>query len=1230
VLTKDQLNEFISYFEVQDRLSRVFLSGVGIVCGFQLDFNAATSTITISQGTGVTTDGDLFKLQKNIPESKLKSFVLDKIEYTQYKIFDDKSAGYRFFKKLDDPADLTKFTPIELIEIFPSDTPNANPLSALSGLVDKVVLLYLEAYPKKGDLCTSIDCDNQGTEQVANLRVLLVSKTDAKFVEGLDSIYSKHDIIDSYFELPDVAVPRVILNTANTANYSELKIAYQKAMAGNRLTSNILNGIENIILNFQSILKLEISRETLRSLLSKFLSITKLKQYNLPLNIQYRYDFLKDIVDTYYEIKSLLLSLKEECCTDIKAFPKHILLGNLNEINEAIKHNRHSFYKSPILNCGSSKIKQCRSLVIRFFELIKDFNVPSGEIKITPSNKLVPLSFRSIPFYYEAQQNLLDTWNYLKTEKLEQNTNLSFQTSLLSSLPQIQTPLKYNLDTFDFYRIEGHQGMDYRKALELINQLKTENGLAFDLKILSVDVNSDNFDIDDYLCEFEDLYLLLRAWTAEQDCILAQVTSFFSAFSIVEPGINIKESEYNKARFSEAFKTKSSSKEAFIVRAESKASATNAGNENMAYSKGDIISESLTTDGNALGSIMQIAFTESATVSVDDYIAKAKYLVEDKVSTDAWVGNPDIKTFVIDQSIELMAIFQVLTLQRPKSISEMTNTGLSTYKLTIDRLCKLVKKLQSRYQTLSLTDDTKTFMGLLVNQLSSVCCSSKKLEILADEIDTRKERILLSLQLSKFSENNPGLEHLAGVIPGGTFILVYLNKTDSALKEEDITFEKEISKDVLTFFESKFDNVTSLKEAPISSNFEKYTNERISFSGKEVADIFGNLTDSGKSTSSVSIPKYTVIADFSLPYMCCSDCTPVNFIIQKPTVSLSLEKDKFCLGKDTSPLLFEVTPEDGIIKADTEIDGMTIVGKELSFDPATFPDEMLGKPIRFTVNGQLTQAQITVCRTIEFDFSVPDSPTTQTEITFIPTINLSGATFLWNFGDGTTSTERNPTHKFTPPEKEDITVIVSLTVSGPTGYCATTVEHEIVFTLPVNNCIEETKAEMILDLKFLAGLDLADSKIVHDTWLKTSEIYGGTANYKTGVLDDVDKYLAGNYNEKFGTLVIDLVKSTFQKIIELDPEKNKEEFVRMVKILGLQLKLFYNVLGCQDNTSIEKFSDILINIFNQIVDILRQMKKMEIVLPSTFAEFMKTYSEKVKSIKLLNEHLALLINENLI
>lgn len=134
VLTKDQLNEFINYFEDQDRLSRIFLSGVGIVCGFELSLDAGKPSVTISQGAGVTTDGDLIKLRKNIAGSGLKSIDLSSVEYTHYKPFEDNFANYKFFKKLVNVDGKIKEMPIEMMELLTADAEGAIPLASLSGL----------------------------------------------------------------------------------------------------------------------------------------------------------------------------------------------------------------------------------------------------------------------------------------------------------------------------------------------------------------------------------------------------------------------------------------------------------------------------------------------------------------------------------------------------------------------------------------------------------------------------------------------------------------------------------------------------------------------------------------------------------------------------------------------------------------------------------------------------------------------------------------------------------------------------------------------------------------------------------------------------------------------------------------------------------------------------------------------------------------------------------------
>ena len=1387
VLTKDQLNSFINYFEDQDRLSRIFLSGVGIVCGFNLKFDVSKPSVTITRGAGVTTDGDLINLRKSIPESILKSIDLKELEYSWVKKFEDSFANYRFFKRLETVDGTTKEVPIEMWEILPENIEGANALGTVADLANKVVVLYLECYPKEGDLCTAIDCDNQGIEQVSRLRVLLVSKTDADFILSLDSIFSKHNVAGSYFNLPDVAVRRVVLNQLNTANYNELKRAYHLALNSDSLMTNLTNGISKIVNDFGPLLQLGISGANLSFYLGALKGITNFSAYNVPFNVQYRYDCVKDVVDTYNEIKSLLLSLKEECCPDINAFPKHLLLGSLDEIQDEVQNYRHGFYKSPILNGRENLIQQCRSLVLRLFQLVLRFQTTAGEIKITPSNKLPVLGSRAIPFYYNIQNELLKQWNFSKTEKHKANTNLSYHTGLLSPSPQIQESLAFNIDGFDFFRIEGHQGKDYKTALQDIQELKIKYGLAFDVKALSVNINTETLNIDDYECEFEDLSVLLRAWTAEQNCVLAEVSGFFSGFSTADPGKNIRENLIGVKRVSSLnLLSDSSNTRSFRINTNiDTPSATKEASRNVAFATGDnVISDNLILDENALGSVMKKALDETKGGSVNDIIAKADNLVTEKLDDAVWGEQPETKEFVIDRSIELMAYSHILAQKMPGILADVSVVKVNDYKLTLKELCSRVEKMKTRYQNIQLSPALKALMGVLITQLSAICCSAKKLEVLLEEINKRKEKIIVRLKLSKFVEKYPGLEHKAGVEPGGTFFLIYLNKQQDNTGIDSLTHLAATNEPVFNELvnagpANRLSLLGAEKSSPTELLTEKTFSERELLANTKINELLG------RATKITDLPNNTVVADFALPYMCCSDCTPVNFIVERKPVSLRLEKDHFCLGQDTSPLLFDVSPTDGAIKADQEVEGMTIDGNKLSFDENTFPDDMIGKTIHFTVNNQITGCEITVYRAVQFNFEVPESPTSQTEITFTPTGNLEGATFLWSFGDDNLSTERNPTHKYILPVNNENKVTVSLTVTAANGVCQSTVEHEIVFeevetqiALPQNSfcendrnsypfeitpegaeakiegqgvsevaaggyvfipanaepgeiefllngklsgvkvtvnqapvasfkpeqvqnqliltnnstgaisfvwdingeklerdnnspvvidltpdspttwrlaleaiselcgsdatdvitfetkltdtCVEATIASLQKDLEVLQNLNIPGSNFVVPIWMSTSKIYGGTDEFNEGVLNDADNYLSGNNNAMFPELFSELLQQTASMIIELSGNRESEEFRNLLGLFELQLRLFYNVLRCQNADVVDASAEQLAELLNIIVETLQRMKEFDIAFSEEFRQFVNAWGEKVQGIGILEEHFKIITEGNLI
>lgn len=1394
VLTKDQLNGFISYFEDQDRMTRALLHGAGTVCGLNLK-NVTEKSITVTQGVGLTTDGDLITLRQPVSAGGVKSIELAELVLKHYRKFEDKFAAYPAFQRVKTVGKKVTTEPMELLELLPDETDNSKPLESLGNLKDKTVLLYLESYAKEGDLCTTIDCDNQGVEQVARLRILLISKADAEYIAKNDSIFSKHDVAQKFTLLPELAVRRVVLNQTNSVSYDGLKLAYHSAINSDNLPTNLINGMADLNSGFGNLLQLEPFKSHFIKFPEHLKKLIGFTPANVPFDFQYRYDLVKDIVDTWNEIRCLLLSLKEECFPDINAFPKHLLLGNLDEVNVEPKQNRHKFYKSPALTCGISKLNHCRSLIERIFVMVDGYGSKSGTVKITPSNKLPELSFRSVPFYFRVDEMLLKVWNYQKTEKFSHTKNLSYHRENLDNLPQIQEPLNFNTDRFDFLRIEGHQGKNFKTALEEILDLRQKHGLAFDVKALSVNINTDTINLDDYECEFEDLNMLLRAWTAEQECVLAEVSQLFSGFSTAEPGKNVKEvfvagrkvTESTLNLLSDASKETTESKRIITNLSASKATIEKqAETQNIFtkyYSKSNVIPDNLVTEENTLGVLMKTAFEETQGGSVNDIIASANKLVSENVNQEVWANQPEMKAFIIDQSIELMAYTHVLSQRMPSVLVNVSVAQVDTYKLTLKQLCALVDQLKVRYQSIELSSNLKALMGVLITHLSGICCSAKKLEILLEEINKRKENIIIRLRLSEFIKHHPGLEHKAGVEPGGTFVLVYLNKIQ-AEPVRDVNLNRVDVIENLRFAEEK---TISVKDASKRvTEMEKYVEllrkenqpkDEISKIEMLILEERSRLFE--KIQVVADIPDNTVIADFSLPYLCCSDCAPVNFIIQKPPAWLRLEKDKICLGRDTE-IRFEVSPEDGEIKSDPDVPGMTIENKKISFDPSVFPEDLFGKPIRFTVNQQVTEAELTVFKPVQVDFRVPESPTTETVITFVPFGDIEGAEFLWDFGDGSpVSDEEKPTHEYKLPVNENNTVVVTLTVSAPNGVCKATVEHEIQFeeikvtidldgrdfcehnengipfiiepeganvTIegngvvkdadgrfifvpaiagvgehsfkvngeesglkvnvhpspiarfepkqvenqliltnqstgassfvwningqlfernntnpfiieltpnsptswrlglqansefcgsdqtriipfetkpiepPADECREKTREAILKDLELLQKLNLPSSNFVVPIWMSTSQLYGGTDEFKEGVLNDLENFLTGNNNDKLPGLFLKLLVETSNIIIELSGNPDSQEYQHLLQLFALQLQLFYNILACQSAEVLEKSREILARMFEQIVAILQHFRERKILLPEPFRAFMQNWLERVAGKAMLEEH----------
>lgn len=481
-LTDGQLNEFIDYFEDQDRLSRTRLSGVGVVCGFKSESLDLDATLVITQGAGVTTDGDLITLRQKL--DKTSDVAID---------FDAKS--YKYYRNYIDEVEYKHFriggNQVSLLEVITQDEydklTNVEGFKLLkeigSAIYDKVVILYLESYSNEETPCQDADCDNTGAEQVSNLKVLLADSQSVSDLisggDGKDSIYKAHNAYEELFDqLPKIKAKRVILDTS-IVKASDLKARFQNAgsaVADLSKGFGAIASIFNVNVNFGG----QNLNDKLTSLLNPAPGSSRLEDY------QYRYDLLKDLIDTYNEIKELILHLNAECCPNINSFPKHLLLGRVGaslELGEYTPY-RHVFYHSPVTTSDDENYERVVMLANRFVQKINGFQSYIGPIKIIPSNMYVRLGDKAIPYYYNVDKLLLDKWNYEKTKTDRETYNLSYHTGNLASDDFIQNPLNYNIDNNDFYRIEGHLGLPYKTALQNINDLKAKYGLAFDVVAL--------------------------------------------------------------------------------------------------------------------------------------------------------------------------------------------------------------------------------------------------------------------------------------------------------------------------------------------------------------------------------------------------------------------------------------------------------------------------------------------------------------------------------------------------------------------------------------------------------------------------------------------------------------------------------------------------------------------------------------------------------------------------
>ncbi|HZH71582.1 MAG TPA: hypothetical protein VFD91_03735, partial [Mariniphaga sp.] len=489
VLTNDHLNSMVNYLDQQDRLTRMKLIGSGIVCGLEIEPTA--SEIKVKKGCAVTSQGFMVLHCETVYTHYIPYLIpvfpndlqLNQqcpTERPEAIPFFGESFGREIFQLIDE-----------------QDVANHNgstDLIALSQMQDDflskyAIVLFLEAEQLNLKNCDTNDCNDKGSRMNFQVKTLLVDRNILDKIIKIQGGSLAEDDKNFFPILRRFNVPPEKLTTA-----SDVLNAF-KNLADHETLTTIAAALKNGARKYQYLLENE-NPNVFDSVYNRLVELKDEILRNHPVLIQYFYDFLDDIIKGYYEFARAAQQTNSECCMDEMKFPLHIMLGEANVATS----NSHSTYRqdfiySPLFNDQKNRLGEIRSLFTRLKLLLSQFSIESmlpfdkKQIKITPSQwGKANLSDRCIPYYYdltESANQLHRFWNYDKTKLGEETHNLSYNASSYNAPFYVTNSLLYDLEPFNFFRIEGHIGKHINEALPIIKQQQQEYHLPFEVSALS-------------------------------------------------------------------------------------------------------------------------------------------------------------------------------------------------------------------------------------------------------------------------------------------------------------------------------------------------------------------------------------------------------------------------------------------------------------------------------------------------------------------------------------------------------------------------------------------------------------------------------------------------------------------------------------------------------------------------------------------------------------------------
>ncbi|MBL0741125.1 hypothetical protein [Chryseolinea lacunae] len=1066
VLTNKHLNGLFNYLDQQDRLTRIKLLGNGIVCGLDISYAPNPGVISITKGCGVTSQGFLITFCDHVGEQGYRYAM----PFTRPPFPNDlqlisqcgepSRTNIPFYASPNSPNGDANNSILLLLtakEFEALDNANdASLLPAAQVLEQYVVVLFLDVSQMNLKNCDTNDCNDKGSFMELEVKPLLVHKkllrggTDGggekkfkpvelrRYNVPAKTLASSDDVLNAFVALlDDNTLDRLITDLGLCFDYYKMLVP---DIAGNPF-GNLAEWKKNI----QFILK------------------------SYPFLIQYYYDFVDDLIKSFYEFRYREFTINTECCGDEMRFPFHLALGEATATTSSTAQAayRQYFIASPLFDLQGARSGELRSLLMRMILMYQNFMITEktflenrealrGPVKITPSQYGHHfLSERCIPFYYKVLHekegavpgDLYTYWNFEKTKRGNARYNLGYRAPEYNQADTVVHPLNYDIEWFNFFRIEGHIGRNINSALTTVKSIQQNYNLPFDVVALSADYIGALVKGEDPECVIQDLESDYRVLIAEFICALHNPFCYVSKLGFAASrqgmiadflGARAVVNDETTADRDVLDDTPPSALDSLQVVVDHPFIASLVGEfqTTAAYTKGKMLARLCAPAANTVGRFYITTVTRNNGKFVNPIPANA--------TSPQLVLRRHFFEFVdsVESMVEMLMNNPLSSLEG--TLFKLAYTRFETEVSVISQaVLALLKSQEASGQNNAAAEYLRDlFVGNGQRMLHT--CIVEKLAALHSEYQRRLAQYRLARNFGYYFKRHGGLEHKAGVPKGGTFILVYHEERRRRTVDVNSLFvNQELSHVLLAQFKALLQPDVSLDvqeaktkllaEATLHKDPELYLRFRDVM--KRYLDDCNDLTPDRKAIitgileqpprqARYEIPNGLVIADFYIPYLCCSDCPPIAYILsERPSITLNKE---YCRN-DKGPYTIEVEPPEGVLK----IDGKKV--PEDGFVPSAYKEGP--HTVTYTVNNKTVSAVFTIVVPPSVKLShEPNQNFDNTARFRLDTNARQGATFEWNYGDGKTlsTTDRTIlTHLYTTTETTQKFAVTLTVADGP-------------------------------------------------------------------------------------------------------------------------------------------------------------------------------------------------------